>query len=221
MRPRELAAAARARPGAALAAVLAVLYAVGLLGHALPATRGLMLALTPWFLAATGAAALALAWPAAGGRRLALWTAAAYAATLGLEIAGVATGAVFGAYRYGGVLGVQVAGVPLVIGLNWVLVILGLAGCLARLPGGRWWSAPVVGLLAAGFDWIMEPVAVRLDYWAWAAADIPLRNYAAWFAIALAAAAAFAALGVRLRRQTLLALVLAQALFFAALRCVL
>lgn len=46
-------------------------------------------------------------------------------------------------------------------------------------------AAVLTGLIATAFDWIMEPVAIGLDYWTWAGGDIPLQNYAAWFAIAL------------------------------------
>ena len=35
--------------------------------------------------------------------------------------------------------------------------------------------------LATAFDFVLEPVAVRLDYWRWRDGVIPLQNYAAWF----------------------------------------
>jgi hypothetical protein len=41
------------------------------------------------------------------------------------------------------------------------------------------------------FDWIMEPVAIRLDYWTWAGGDIPMQNYFAWFVIATVSAFAY------------------------------
>jgi putative membrane protein len=46
----------------------------------------------------------------------------------------------------------------------------------------------LAGILATVFDWIMEPVAIHLDYWQWTGGDIPFQNYAAWFLIATMAA---------------------------------
>ena len=45
-------------------------------------------------------------------------------------------------------------------------------------------SPPLVLLaaaLATAFDFLLEPVAVRLDYWRWRDGVIPLQNYVAWF----------------------------------------
>ena len=76
------------------------------------------------------------------------------------------------------------------IAFNWVVVVHG-ACCVAgrALPPGlgklrRPALALLAGLACAAFDYLMEPVAVRLDYWQWAGGAIPLQNYAAWFAIA-------------------------------------
>jgi putative membrane protein len=39
-------------------------------------------------------------------------------------------------------------------------------------------------LLAVIFDWVMEPVAVKLGFWTWAGdGQIPLLNYLSWFFI--------------------------------------
>lgn len=174
--------------------VLVVLYAVGMAGHSLEASLPLMKALTPWFLLLSGSLVMASSL-AAGGRRFAGWAAGTYAFTFLAEAAGVATGAVFGEYAYGRTLGLAWHGVPLVIAFNWVLVVHG-AFCVARRVVPRRWGGlqrplylVLAGLIAMGFDVLLEPVAIRLDYWAWAGGEIPLQNYAAWFGIALAAAA--------------------------------
>ncbi|MGD9781577.1 MAG: carotenoid biosynthesis protein [Kiritimatiellia bacterium] len=214
--------------GAAL--VLAVLYAVGTVGHALPETLPLMLFLTPGFLLATGVLATAPS-AAADGRRFALWMAGAYVFTFAAEAVGVATGAVFGEYAYGPTLGWKALDVPVVIAFNWVLAVNG-AVCLAEhavpLRPGRWRRPALVllaGGIAAAFDFLMEPVAIRLDYWHWAGGAIPLQNYAAWFLLAAAAAAVHP----RLARPECAgstdgnlasAYLLLQAAFFVALRLV-
>lgn len=177
-----------------VALLLAVAYAVGTVGHALPNTLPIMLFLTPGFLLATGLLAMAPSW-AAGGGRFAIWMAGAYVFTFAAEAAGVATGAVFGEYVYGPTLGWQALDVPLIIAFNWVLVVNG-AVCVAgrivppRADAGRRIALPLLaGAIAAAFDFLMEPVAIRLDYWTWAGGGIPLQNYAAWFVLAAVLAA--------------------------------
>lgn len=160
--------------------VLFILYAVGVVGHLLPQTRGLMLAFTPWFLALCGLATV-IPWLIKGpGRTMWFWVTALL--TFALEAIGVATGQVFGSYHYGPVLGLAIFGVPVVIAFNWSLVVGGLAWSLRRLP---WPLAALgTGVLAVVFDWVMEPVAMHLNYWQWAGNSIPLQNYLAWFVIA-------------------------------------
>lgn len=209
---------ARKHPVTVFSALLVCLYAVGTAGHILPATRGLMLLMTPWFLLVTGAAALILAWPEEKRMSFALWAAVAYLVTFTLEAVGTATGLVFGPYTYGTVLGFHLFAVPPVIGFNWVLVILAFADLACRLPGGRWYGPVLAAAAATGFDWIMEPAAIGLGYWTWTGGAIPLQNYLAWFLIALVAATAWSLLGLKARRPAAAVLTAVQALFFLILR---
>ena len=178
----------------AMAFVLAVLFAVGTAGHLVAHTLPWMLVLTPGFLLLTSGA-VAVPSLAADGRRFALWAAGAYALTFAAEAVGVATGAVFGEYVYGSTLGWQAWDVPVIIAFNWVMVVNGaicIAGRILSLraaPGRRIALPLLAGAIAAAFDWVMEPVAIRLDYWTWAGGGIPLQNYAAWFVLATVLAA--------------------------------
>jgi bisanhydrobacterioruberin hydratase len=220
--------------------VFALFYGVGVVGHLLDGVRPTMLLITPFFLPAMGLLALATLLVTAGtpGRsRFWGWAGGTFLVTWALEVLGVHTGIVFGEYVYGRGLGAPVLGVPPLIGFNWVLVCLGMLIWVTAAEerwavrrvreggeGGRL-PRPILALaaaaLATGFDWVMEPVAIGLGYWSWAGGDIPLQNYAAWFAIALGASLTWLYL---LPRQTRTATrlpawhVLAQLLFFAALR---
>ena len=80
------------------------------------------------------------------------------------EVLGVATGLVFGEYSYGQTLGWQIGGVPWVIGMNWALLVwaslalgayLGLRGLILIVAAAS---------ILVGFDWVMEPVAMNLDF---------------------------------------------------------
>ncbi len=207
-------------------AVLAVLTAVGIAGHLIESLRPLMLSLTPFYLLASGGAVLASALVRSEQRtRLLLWTVFSYLFTFSLEAVGVATGRVFGAYEYGTVLGLLLFRVPLVIGFNWVLVVLGGIGLssLFLKDDDAWTRLLFVPLTAAAVcvltDIFMEPVAIRLGYWEWAAVNPPLQNYLAWGAIAFITAFSFGELKIKRTGLgvSVASLILMNALFTALL----
>ena len=172
------------------AIVVVILYAVGTAAHLYRPALGLMMAMTPWFLLACG---LAVIWPSirTGGKRFLIWGAVVYVVTFFLEALGVATGLVFGEYIYGSTLGLAAFGVPLVIAFNWAVVVYGAVRMAGRRKRSDFMTAVMTGAVATMFDWIMEPVAIRLDYWTWAGGDIPMQNYFAWFVIATVSAFAY------------------------------
>jgi bisanhydrobacterioruberin hydratase len=172
------------------AIVLVILYAVGTAAHLYQPTLGLMTAMTPWFLLLCG---MAVIWPSikTGSKRFLLWGTGVYVLTFFLEALGVATGLVFGEYIYGPTLGLAAFGVPVVIAFNWAVVVYGAVRMAGRRKRSDFMTAVMTGAVATMFDWIMEPVAIRLDYWNWAGGNIPLQNYLAWFVIATASAFAY------------------------------
>lgn len=180
--------------GRTAAFMLVVMYSVGAVGHVWPTLQPLMKILTPWFLLSMGFMVV-IPSLATGGMRFALWVAGTYLFTFLAEVAGVKTGAIFGQYEYSPVLGPAVAGVPILIGFNWVLVVNGCVCVAGRMVHGvtGGWRRPalalVTGLLTVVFDFLLEPVAIHLDYWRWPGNVVPLQNYVAWFVIAALAAA--------------------------------
>lgn len=175
--------------GRVVAFVLVAMYAVGAVGHLLPTERPLMLFLTPVYLLFMGVLVV-LPSLVIERWRFGVWMVFAYVLTFLVEAAGVATGSIFGAYKYGPTLGGDVHGVPLVIAFNWMLVVNGSVCFSARVVprGAGGWRRPAIvglaGLLAVAFDFIMEPVAMRLDYWQWTLGAVPFQNYLAWFVLA-------------------------------------
>ena len=178
----------------AVAFGLAVMMSLGAAGHLIPTVLPWMLRATPVFSAVTAAMVLA-PYLATGGRPFILWAAATYFFVLLLDLAGAASGAVFGAYTYGETLGWQWHGVPLLIGLNWMMVLNGAVCVAGRVvpPEADKWRRPAVALLAAlvvvVYDLLLEPVATRLDYWRWADGLAPVRNYVVIFILATGFAA--------------------------------
>ncbi len=108
-----------------------------------------------------------------------------------VELIGVRTHAIFGAYSYQGNLGMSLMGVPLVIGMNWV-VLTYCCGALARRIDPSLFIRVVAGaLLMVGLDVLIEPFAIRYDLWQWSGGTPPLRNYAGWLITSLVAQIAY------------------------------
>jgi bisanhydrobacterioruberin hydratase len=203
-----------------LGLILAILYGVGVLGHLWGGTLPLMKAITPIFLPLTGV--VALSGVLRGGHRgFWVWALLTFAVTYGLEVLGVWTGLVFGSYLYGTGMGPTILGVPPLIGANWVLVCLGALRLVQPLSLPPALQAGLAALLALGFDWVMEPVAIELGYWAWAGGAIPLQNYVAWFGIALGAGLLYGRIGDPVQSRLPAVLFLVQLGFFGALNLLL
>lgn len=121
------------------------------------------------------------------------FAALAFILGLGSEIMGVNTGFPFGDYRYSEVLGPQIFNTPLLIGVNWLLITQCSNALAQHLAAGH--SAGVQVFLGAVLptlaDVLIEPVAIKLNYWTWAQGDPPLQNYMGWFGVSFLIALAY------------------------------
>ena len=147
------------------------------------------------------------------------------------EIIGVNTGLLFGHYQYGKVLGPSLFGVPLVIGINWCLTVF-CSGALSikgiellrnklniKIDGfaSSFFVIIVGATIATCFDFILEPVAVKLNFWSWESGQIPLFNYLCWFIIS-AILLGFKKYFIKIRiNDFAVSLLIIQALFFLIL----
>lgn len=141
-----------------------------------------------------------------------------YVAGFGIEFLGVHTGLIFGNYQYGDTLGLKLVDIPLLIGLNWVILVYS-AGVSMYYLGVK------SDLLRAGFgalmlvilDVLIEPVAIRFDYWSWENGIIPVQNYIAWFVFSFACFVVFNRLKIAKENPVAIVLLAAQFVFFIAL----
>ena len=101
------------------------------------------------------------------------------------EWIGVHTGFLFGTYQYGSNLGVQLDGVPLIIGLNWVMLTFSAASLVKQFNLSGWGQIISATAVMVGLDWLMESVAGKSDYWHWTNGAVPIYNYVCWFGVAL------------------------------------
>lgn len=168
------------RKNSALLFIL-IFYAVGFVGF-LTGNPDEFAKLTPINLIITGA--MIFLYQGSFSLKEIIAIAVVFLSGYGIEVLGVHTGVVFGEYSYGENLGWKLFDVPLLIGLNWLVLVYGSFE-LARLLTNSIFLAALLGAtLMTALDVIMEPVAVRLDYWTWANGEIPLQNFIAWWCTA-------------------------------------
>ena len=108
--------------------------------------------------------------------------------SFGIEWLGVRTGHIFGSYLYGQTLQPSIGGVPISIGSAWFVMLVASTAVVQKIAPksfseSHFKTAFLVALLMVCFDLLMEPAAVKLDYWTWINGDIPLRNYLVWFGL--------------------------------------
>jgi putative membrane protein len=99
------------------------------------------------------------------------------------ELLGVNTGKIFGAYSYGESLGWQVVHTPVIIGLNWLLLIYTVQVTVAKFNIKPLWNSLTGAVLMTALDYLIEPVAMKFDFWQWQDGIIPIQNYVAWACI--------------------------------------
>jgi putative membrane protein len=105
-----------------------------------------------------------------------------------IEVVGVKTGLIFGDYNYGKTLWLKIGEVPVVIGINWVLLVFGSGTISYNFCDRVGIKSTIVKNIVAGIflvliDYFIEPIAMKLDYWQWKSSFVPVRNYIAWFLV--------------------------------------
>lgn len=193
-----------------------IIYLVGIIGHLIPSLIVYMKMLTPLTLLLTGGVVFISTLNKSESNFL-YWAVITYLITFSLEVIGVKTGIVFGSYWYGDTLGLKFLNVPLIIGFNWILVILGaIILCLKYIKNPVYISL-ISALLATLFDFFLEPTAIKLGYWNWSSVSVPIQNYLAWFIISLLFAVLYFQMKIKVRNDLPAKFFLTQLLFFITL----
>ena len=103
------------------------------------------------------------------------------------EFIGVNYGLIFGEYIYGNNLGFKLFGVPFLIGLNWVILTVICANIASILIKNN----SIIQILILGsllmlfMDFVMEPIAPKLDLWKFKNLVVPTSNYIGWLIISI------------------------------------
>lgn len=189
-------------------------YLVGIAGFMIRPLQPYFQTLTPWGMVAASVLLVLFHEPKNLKSTLIIMGIALFGFVV--EVIGVNTQAIFGYYIYGKTLGLKFMNTPLVIGLNWLILIYGI-NVIAK-PIRNTWYFPLVGATAMViFDWLMEPVAIATDMWYWAFNFIPLKNYIDWFLVSGFLFLMIRILKAEFNNRIAGLLVIMQALFFLAL----
>ena len=103
------------------------------------------------------------------------------------ESLGVNYGLIFGDYEYGNNLGFKLFGVPFLIGINWIILTAISANIASFLTKNNSVLLTIItgALLMLAMDFVMEPIAPKLDMWRFKNLIVPPSNYIGWLIIGL------------------------------------
>lgn len=164
------------------AAILVIFHGVGFWGLLFSGEPERFQRLTPMNLLLTSA--LLFAFHKSWNKSFILFAILVFAVGFFSEVVGVHTGLLFGDYAYGQALGVKVWDVPVLIGLNWLMLVY-TTGHISNYVNWHWAVKAILGAgLMVLLDLFIEPVAMQFDFWDWNGNKVPLSNYLGWFAIA-------------------------------------
>ena len=198
--------------------VLTILYTVGIIGISIPVHPDFVM-LTPINLLVS--LLLILLFHDNWDRGSLIFIVFCYVLGFGAEVFGVQTGILFGDYTYGKVLGPKVLATPLMIGVNWVLLAYSSGIVINHLlpeKTNRFLKAFLATGLMLLLDVLIEPVAIKLDFWTWTGRDTPpLHNFIGWGIVAFIVLSIFMYFLPKRKNKVAIALLALQFIFFLSL----
>lgn len=191
-------------------------YLVGLAGIFFPPTTGLFVALTP--VAQLLSLGILIVYHSAGfnWRTIGIF-GFVFITGLAVEIAGVKTNQIFGSYFYGNTLGVRIFDVPVLMGVNWVLMIYLTASIAEKWRINTLFKVFISSFSMIIYDFVLEHVASGMDMWHWQNDEIPARNFVAWFILSLIFHSLLKLFRINTSNELSVLLFLSQIVFFAVL----
>ncbi|RFZ81605.1 carotenoid biosynthesis protein [Mucilaginibacter terrenus] len=197
-------------------AVIVLFHFVGLVGFAIPSTRPLFTQVVVLHLL------LMLLIITLNHSTINVWFltffACVFTAGIVVEWIGVHKHWLFGDYSYGATLGTKVLDIPLMIGVNWFLLVYATGVTLQRSRLKNQFSRIIIGsLILVLLDVLIEPVAIKFDYWHWTTGVIPVKNYVCWFLVSAVMLSVFELFGFKKQSIAAPVLLLTQFVFFGIL----
>lgn len=159
--------------------LLFLFYFFGLLGMSLDSYRELFLNFTPLNLLVTLIVFYKVNKDTSN--RFLLLSFLVFLIGFSIEAIGVATGVLFGNYSYGDPFGFKLFETPIMIGVNWLFLAFCSHGIIQSFTKKALWLILLPAILMTCLDVLVEPVAMKLNFWNWENDIIPIQNYVMWF----------------------------------------
>jgi putative membrane protein len=151
-------------------------------------------------------------------KNIKIFAAIIFTAGYFIEVIGVNTGIIFGNYTYGDALGIKFLSTPLLIGVNWLILVYCTGVLLNSFSIKSSLMFSLIGaLILLGIDFLIEPVAIRFNYWTWSGGQIPLQNYVGWYIFSFFLFFVFRAFDFNKNNNAAIVLLMTQIGFFLGL----
>jgi len=134
-----------------------------------------------------------------------------------IEVIGVKTGLIFGKYSYGDGLGFKFLEVPLIISINWAMLICAGIRIISGIFANKKTVLLVAALLVTLIDLLIEQVAPKLDFWQFEGGLPGLHNYLGWIGVAFFTSYFFYPTIIKGNRSVSLIILILQIIFFTSL----
>ena len=134
-----------------------------------------------------------------------------------IEVIGVKTGLIFGKYSYGDGLGIKLLEVPLIISINWAMLICAGIRIVSSIFVNKITVILVAALLVTLIDLLIEQVAPKLDFWQFENGLPGLHNYLGWIGVAFFISYFFYPIIIKANRKVSLIILILQIIFFTSL----
>jgi len=190
-------------------------YLVGLMGFVIPFTKALFIIITPFALLLNSY--LLAVYHSKYSFKEILFFLLIFPLGYFIEVIGVKTGLVFGNYTYGNALGLKLFETPLMIGINWLFLTYTATAITVDLKLNKWLSLIVAPSFMLVYDIVLEQVAPKMNMWSWLNSEVPLRNYTAWYFIALCFVLLFKVFKIETKNPLAMILFISQFVFFTLL----
>lgn len=200
-----------------LISIIILFHLVGITGLAIPATRPVFLQIVPWHILLMFLVIIISYEPLLNSCFL-LFALIIFITGYCAEWIGIHKHWIFGNYTYGKALGLKFDQIPLIIGINWLLLIYSSGVLMQRIRIRSIFIRVIIGsIILVLLDLLIEPVAIKFDYWDWINNIIPLKNYAGWFLMSCMMLLVFEKFNFKKQSIVAPVLLLTQFVFFAIL----
>ena len=195
--------------------VLIIFYTVGVSAIYIPFTSAFFISLTP--LALLLSFGVLMLFHRDFRLKTMLIFAFIFLAGFLVEMIGTNSGLIFGGYTYGPTLGLKIGETPVLMGLNWIMMIYLTATPVRKLKTHPLIKVFLSSSLMVAYDVVLEQVAPAIKLWSWSGDIIPLQNYVAWFVLSVIFHTLFISAKVKVKNELALVLLLTQFFFFVFL----